>query len=131
MTEQQAEAPTPTQNKLQALFEALFSDWRLRVAVIGGAIGAIILGLFLLSFFWQHNIASMGMRSWSARADANPIECMIQDTNNDGYVSCTAMLQGEVVPLECGASIFNMGCRVNYGAAAPTVRSNKSRSSGN
>ncbi|WP_233258438.1 hypothetical protein [[Phormidium] sp. ETS-05] len=124
MTEPQAEAPTPTPNRLQALF----SDWRLKFAVIGGAIGAVILGLFLLNFFWQHNIASMGMRSWSARADANPIECMIQDTNNDGYVSCTAMLQGEVVPLECGASIFNMGCRVNYGAAAPpTVRGNKSR----
>lgn len=113
-------AQTPTPNR----FQTIFSDWRVRLGVIGTAVGGLVLGLFLLVFFWQHSIAVMGMRSWSSHANATPIECMVKDTNDDGYVSCSSMLQGEVVPLECGASIFNIGCRVNYGAAAaPPVRS--------
>lgn len=103
---------------------SIFSSRRVRVGLITTAVVSITLSLFLLIFFWHHIIAGMGMRSWASHASATPIECMIKDTNNDGYVSCSAMLQREVVPLECGASIFNIGCRVNYGAAAaPQVRS--------
>ena len=101
----------------------ILSNWKTRVGIIATALIAVVFGLFVLVFFWQHLIAGMGMRSWSSHARATPIECMIKDTNNDGYVSCSAMLSGEVVPLECGASVFNIGCRVNYGAAAaPPVR---------
>lgn len=108
-----------TKSKLQSIF----GSWKVKVGLIAGAIVSVSIGFFLLSFFWSHIIASRGMTEWSSRANANPIECMIKDTNNDGYVSCSAMLKGEVVPLECGSSIFNIGCRVNYGAAAaPTVR---------
>lgn len=113
----------PTETSSVAKSGGFWSQWKIRVGLIITAIVAVVLGLFLLVFFWQHLVAGMGMKSWSTHAGANPVECMIKDTNNDGYVSCSAMLHGEVVPLECGASIFNIGCRVNYGAAAaPPLR---------
>lgn len=113
----------PVQNAVTARLGGVFSNWRVKAGVVGTVVVSALVGLFLLVFFWQHSIAGIGMRSWSSHAGATPIECMIKDTNNDGYVSCSAMLQGEVVPLECGSSIFNIGCRVNYGAAAaPPVR---------
>lgn len=98
-------------------------NWKVKAGLLATAVVSIAVGIFLVTFFWSHIIAGMGMKSWSSRAEAQPIECMIKDTNSDGYVSCTAMLKGEVVPLECGSSIFNLGCRVNYGSAAsPSVR---------
>jgi hypothetical protein len=103
--------------------KTVLGSWKVKAGLLATAVVFIAVGVFLLTFFWSHIIAGMGMKSWSSRADAQPIECMIKDTNSDGYVSCTAMLKGEVVPLECGASIFNLGCRVNYGSAAsPPVR---------
>ncbi|MBO0351456.1 hypothetical protein J0895_20720 [Phormidium pseudopriestleyi FRX01] len=116
--------PTEVQTIAPNVFQRLLGDWRIKFGLIGSAIGLAVLGLFLLLFFWNHTVAGMGMRSWASSAGAAPIECMIKDTNNDGYVSCSAMLKGQVVPLECGSSLFNIGCRVNYGAAAaPQVRS--------
>ncbi len=116
--------PTEVQPIEPNLFQRLLGDWRFKFGLIGSVIGFAVLGLFVLLFFWNHTVAGMGMRSWASSANATPIECMIKDTNNDGYVSCSAMLQGQVVPLECGSSLFNIGCRVNYGAAAaPQVRS--------
>jgi hypothetical protein len=73
----------------------------------------------LIAFFWAHMVAGLGMRVWSNSSGATPIECMMRDTNGDEYVSCSAILHDQVVPLECGSSIFNIGCRINYGAAAP------------
>ena len=109
-------APTATSSGIQL-------DGRIKLGILGTAVAALVVGMFVVFFFWHHWIATFGMKSWSSHAGATPIECMIKDTNNDGYVSCSAMLQGEVVPLECGASVFNIGCRVNYGsAAAPPVR---------
>lgn len=106
--------------------EGILNSWQVRVGLIASA----LLGLFLLWFFWSHMIAVWGMKGWAAAAgsDARPIECMIKDTNGDSYVSCTAILKEQVVPLECGASVWNKGCRVNYGAAAaPVVRQDKPR----
>lgn len=102
-------------------------SWKVKAGLLGTAALLMAVGIFLLTFFWSHIIAGMGMKSWSSRADAQPIECMIKDTNSDGYVSCTAMLKGEVVPLECGSSIFNLGCRVNYGSAASPPRTSEPR----
>jgi hypothetical protein len=97
----------------------LLKSWQFRVGIV---VSTLLAG-FLLLFFWQHFIAELGMKAWSSRAGAEPIECMIQDTNDDRYVSCSAMLKDQVVPLECGSSIFNIGCRVNYGSAAsPNTR---------
>ncbi len=105
-------------NLMEKLTEMLKS-WQFKV----GIVLSVLLAGFFITFFWQHFVAVWGMKKWSARADAQPIECMIKDTNNDQYVSCSAMLKDQVVPLECGSSIFNIGCRINYGAAAsPNAR---------
>ncbi|MDY6939499.1 MAG: hypothetical protein SWY16_17850 [Cyanobacteriota bacterium] len=110
--------------KIRTSVRGFFSNWKVRGVFIGILVLTLGLGGFLLKFFWNHIVAEQGMRIWSASANARPIECMIKDTNADGYVSCSATLDEEIVPLECGASIFNIGCRINYGAAAaPPLRS--------
>lgn len=96
----------------------ILSSWQLKV----GLVIAFLAAIFLAFFFWQHVIAVMGMKSWASRSGAKPIECMIKDTNDDHYVSCSAILNDQVVPLECGANLLNIGCRVNYGAAQPNLR---------
>jgi hypothetical protein len=96
----------------------LLGSWKLRF----GAVGVLIIIVGVIAFFWAHMVAGLGMRVWSNSSGATPIECMMRDTNGDEYVSCSAILNGQVVPLECGASIFNIGCRINYGAAAPGIR---------
>jgi hypothetical protein len=103
----------------------LLNSWKVKAGLIGTVVVSALVGIFLLFFFWAHIVAEMGVRSWSSHAGASPIECMIKDTNSDGYVSCSAMLKGEVVPLECGSSIFNIGCRVNYGSAVAPLRQNQ------
>jgi hypothetical protein len=80
------------------------------------------LGVLVLSFFWQHMIAVVGMNSWASRSGARAIECMVRDTNDDQYVSCSALLDQQIVPLECSSSLLNIGCRVNYGTAAPNLK---------
>ena len=94
------------------------SSWKLKA----GLAVAALFGFLLFTFYWQHIIAVVGMKSWSARSGAKPIECMVRDTNDDQYVSCSALLDQQIVPLECSASLFNIGCRVNYGTAAPNLR---------
>lgn len=104
---------------LKSRLQSLFSSWTVRIIL-----GLLTLvGLGLLIFFWPHNVAVLGLRTWSGQAGATPIDCMIKDTNDNGYISCSALLKEEVVPLECGADVFNVGCRVNYGSAPPQVRS--------
>lgn len=129
MSENQAETTNEAlswQEKLQGGVGKLFSSWKVKVGFIVTVIVGIVIGGFYFTYFWHHWVAELGMKKWSNSSGAKPIECMIQDTNGDQYVSCTALLKGEVVPLECGASIFNVGCRVNYGAAAPSIRPSKS-----
>lgn len=110
--------PVSLGDAIKGKIAAIFSSWQARIAVAV----TLLAGLFLVFYLWQHIIAVVGMNSWASRAHAKPIECMIKDTNNDQYVSCSALLQEQVVPLECSASIWNIGCRVNYGAAAAPVR---------
>ncbi|MFM9265485.1 hypothetical protein [Tychonema sp. BBK16] len=96
----------------------VLSSWKLKV----GLAVAVLFGVFLFTFYWQHIISVVGMKSWSARSGAKPIECMVRDTNDDQYVSCSALLDQQIVPLECSSSLFNIGCRVNYGTAAANPR---------
>lgn len=116
------ENPSPVTSWLTNFTEKMgeiVKSWQFKVGIV---VSTLLAG-FLLLFFWQHFVAELGMKAWSARAGAQPIECMIKDTNDDQYVSCSAMLKDQVVPLECGSSIFNIGCRVNYGSAAsPNTR---------
>ncbi len=104
-------------NTLKSQVGSILGSWQVKVGLVSVVIGVVALTVF----FWQHEVANLGMKLWSARAGATPIECMIKDTNGDQYVSCSAILNDQVVPLECGASIFNVGCRINYGAASPGV----------
>ncbi len=103
----------------------VLGSWKLKV----GLAVAVLFGVFLINFYWQHIIAVVGMKSWSARSGAKAIECMVRDTNDDQYVSCSALLDQQIVPLECSSSLFNIGCRVNYGTAAPNLRRTNPRAS--
>lgn len=105
-------------DQIKVKVNQIFSSWKLKagLAILG------VVGSALVYFFWAHIVAVQGMQGWSSSSGAQPISCMIKDTNDDGYVSCSALLEEEVVPLECGASIFNVGCRINYGAAAPSIK---------
>jgi hypothetical protein len=105
-------------DQIQVKTNQIFNSWKLKA---GLAILAVV-GALMVYFFWAHIVAVQGMKGWSTSSGAQPISCMIKDTNDDGYVSCSALLEEEVVPLECGASIFNVGCRINYGAAAPSIK---------
>ena len=96
----------------------ILSSWKLKA---GLAVAVLFAGL-LFTFYWQHIVAVAGMKSWSSRSGARAIECMVRDTNNDEYVSCSALLDQQIVPLECSSSLFNIGCRVNYGTAAVNPR---------
>ncbi|BAQ64028.1 hypothetical protein [Geminocystis sp. NIES-3709] len=95
-----------------------FASWKFKLSAV---IGVVIVTLLVI-FYWQHLIAVMGMKTWANHASAKPIDCMVKDTNNDEYISCTAMINEQIVPLECGTSIFNVGCRVNYGSASPSFK---------
>ncbi len=101
----------------------VLNSWKLKA----GLAVAVLFGVLLLSFYWQHIIAVAGMKSWASRSGARAIECMVRDTNNDEYVSCSALLDQQIVPLECSSSLFNIGCRVNYGTATPNLRKLNSR----
>jgi hypothetical protein len=96
----------------------VLNSWKLKA----GLAVAVLFGVLLLSFYWQHIIAVAGMKSWASRSGARAIECMVRDTNNDEYVSCSALLDQQIVPLECSSSLLNIGCRVNYGTAAPNLK---------
>ena len=91
-----------------------------RFKVIIGAIALLFLSWTI--FFWKHIIAMESLKGWALNAQADAIDCMMQDSNNDKYISCSAKLDNQIVPLECGTSLFNMGCRVNYGSASPSVK---------
>lgn len=88
----------------------ILNSWSFRL----GVAASIILAGALFVFFWPHTVAVAGLRNWSAQAGAQPIECMLKDTNDNQYISCSAILNEQIVPLECSNSIFNLGCRVNY-----------------
>lgn len=115
---------TPTESSISAVENVknslgnVLNSWKLKA----GLAAAVLFAVLLFAFYWQHIIAVIGMKSWSSRSGANPIECMVRDTNNDQYVSCSALLDQQIVPLECSASLFNIGCRVNYGTAAPNLK---------
>ncbi|PSB50684.1 hypothetical protein C7B67_13625 [filamentous cyanobacterium Phorm 6] len=118
-----SEASISLTENLKSSLGNILGSWKLKA----GLAVAVLFGVLLLGFYWQHIIAVAGMKSWASRSGAKAIECMVRDTNNDEYVSCSALLDQQIVPLECSSSLFNIGCRVNYGTAAPNLRKLNSR----
>lgn len=71
-------------------------------------------------FFSQRDGAEAEGRSYLRRmypgAQQRTVSCMTYDTDNNGYVSCDAVVDGRQVPLECAASagcllFCNEGCK--------------------
>lgn len=102
----------------QLKIREFFSSWKIKL----GISLTILFAWAILIFFWPHLIAVTGMKMWASHAKAIPIDCMMKDTNGDEYISCTAKMDEQIVPLECGISLFNIGCRVTYGSASPSIR---------
>ncbi len=57
--------------------------------------------------------------------DNKGIECMTDDTDDDGYVSCTIFMPDEAIPIECATEQWhsdgcgrNSGCRMAMGKSA-------------
>ena len=126
MTENQpTDTPTPITtsilDSIKGFIGKILSNWKVRITLLG----IVLLGGAIFAFFYQHIIAEMGMKMWTSSSGARPIECVLKDSNNDNYVSCSALLGDQVVPLECSSSLFNLGCRVNYGSAVPNIKASK------
>ena len=118
----QAEVSVEVIDNFKVKIKNFFSSWKVKLALII----TVLLGIFTLIFFWQHIIAVWGMKTWSTRSGAIPIECMMKDTNDDHYISCSAIRDEQIIPLECGINVLNIGCRVNYGtAASPPISGRK------
>lgn len=122
--------PTDTPNSMttsildsiKGFIGKILSNWIVRISLVG----IVVLGIGIFAFFYQHFVAEMGMKMWTKSFDhAKPGKCVFKDTNNDTYISCTALLDEQVVPLECSASLFNLGCRVTYGSALPNVKASR------
>ncbi|MFB2934995.1 hypothetical protein ACE1B6_06925 [Aerosakkonemataceae cyanobacterium BLCC-F154] len=106
-------ATPPATKAVPATNSGLFSNWKLKAGIIGTILAIFAIGIFTIGFYWVNIVATMGLNNWSRRANAQPIECMMRDTDNNGYVSCSAKeSDGKPIALECGSSIFNIGCRV-------------------
>ncbi len=108
-------------DSIKGFIGKILSNWIIRISLLG----IVVLGGGIFAFFYQHFVAEMGMKMWTKSSGARPIECVLKDTNNDNYVSCSALLGDQVVPLECSSSLLNLGCRVNYGSAVPNVKASR------
>ncbi|WRH68820.1 MAG: hypothetical protein RSE13_12210 [Planktothrix sp. GU0601_MAG3] len=112
---------TSIPDSIKGFIGKILSNWTVRISLLG----IVVLAVGISAFFYQHFVAEMGMKMWTKSSGARPIECVLKDTNNDNYVSCSALLGDQVVPLECSSSLFNLGCRVNYGSAVPNVKASR------
>ncbi|MDY7022597.1 MAG: hypothetical protein SWJ54_14780 [Cyanobacteriota bacterium] len=87
-----------------------FNSWKFKLGLVVAGILALFIGY--VSFYYPYWISTWGLKGWAAESGAEAIDCMMRDTDNNGYVSCSAKIEQKVFPLECGADIFNIGCRV-------------------
>lgn len=65
----------------------------------------------------DHEAAIKEFLQWSKQMDIDKkitgYSCVDKDTDNDNYVSCTYVLDGNQYPVECaGAWNFQHGCRI-------------------
>ncbi|MFB2876750.1 hypothetical protein [Floridanema aerugineum] len=104
---------SPASQTIQAKVNGFFSNWKVKAGIIGTIVAIFAIGIFTLNFYWVNIVATKGLKDWSKHANIQPIECMMRDTDNNGYVSCSAKdNDGKPIALECGSNIFNIGCRV-------------------
>ncbi|MEL7036224.1 MAG: hypothetical protein AAFO04_11475 [Cyanobacteria bacterium J06592_8] len=109
MSEIQPETPIQT-DSVDNQVEGFLSSWKLKLGLVVAGILAIATAAII--FWYPHTVSTWGLKGWAAESGAEAINCMMRDTDNNGYVSCSAKIEQKVFPLECGASIFNIGCRV-------------------
>ncbi|MFM6454588.1 MAG: hypothetical protein ACKPH7_22605, partial [Planktothrix sp.] len=84
---------TSIMDNIKGFLGNLLSSWTVRIILL--AIFLLSVGIF--AFFYQHWVAELGMKLWTKSSGAKPIECVLKDTNNDNYVSCSALLGEQVV----------------------------------
>lgn len=111
---------TPKETE-KTILDKISDYWHFLVVIVI----VFIFAMGILFYFWPNFLAEQGMNTWVSKVpsgEAKAVKCMMRDTNNDGYISCTALLNKQVIPLECGVSVFNIGCRVTYGSATPQVK---------
>ncbi|XWK88750.1 MAG: hypothetical protein U7127_01415 [Phormidium sp.] len=103
----------PAKKVVPATTSGFLNNWKLKAGIIGTVLVIFAVAIFTLNFYWVNIVATKGLKDWSKHANVQPIECMMRDTDNNGYVSCSAKdNDGKPIALECGSNIFNIGCRV-------------------
>ena len=124
--EQESESNVPTNNSdnqldlkqdnrstLYLFLYSMIKNWKLLL----GLLISLLLATIFFWFYAQHFVAVRSMNTWAKDVQGEPVNCVFRDTDGNGYISCTAKVNEQLVPLECGTNIFNMGCRVNYGGS--------------
>jgi len=100
----------------------------MKVKALVGAVIALVVALIVLSagksYFFDQRNAEKELREYIAKMYADKTvlgeDCVGRDTDNDGYVSCTARVRGkdgheETLTLECAAGFLNNGCKTRTG----------------
>lgn len=101
----------PPQNSSTTGVKGFLNGWKLKVGLAVAGLLIVAAGLFW--FYYPYTIAMFGLNRWSRESGAQSIDCMMRDTDNNQYISCSAKMDQKVFPLECGSSLFNIGCRVS------------------
>ena len=91
----------------------------IEVLILITIFGMLGLGLFSRLFLSGQNQeqaevqAAQTVAKLFPAAKATNVSCQGVDTNRDGYVSCTAVVDGTVIPLDCPTllQIGNAGCK--------------------
>ena len=91
----------------------------IEILILITVIGMLGLGLFSRVFLSGANQrqaeteAAQTVAKLFPAAKTTNVSCQGVDTNHDGYVSCTAVVDGNVIPLDCPTliQIGNSGCK--------------------
>ncbi|MDP3770745.1 MAG: hypothetical protein Q8R16_00405 [bacterium] len=101
-------------------------------ALIGGALALVATFVVLAagkSYFFDERNGESELHDYLAKMYADKTvlgeDCVGRDTDNDGYVSCSARVKGKDTPeetlaLECAAGFMNSGCKTRQGVVKMT-----------
>lgn len=107
MSEVQPESSIQTESGQAGGF---LNSWKFKLGLV--VAGIVAIAIAVAAFWFPYWVSMQGLNRWVAESGAEAIDCMMRDTDNNGYISCSAKIDQKVFPLECGADIFNIGCRV-------------------